>query len=229
MRRGAAGLLLGLVLAVGSPRPALPSTELAISHQSRVSLNGTTNVNSWRCSGDSLGGGAAVTASPTDLSQLLAEWEARPSGSRLDSPAESPELWRATLELRIPVAALDCANRPMERDLRRALRAAAYPEIRYRFRRLREAWFTPAGSVSSFTLVAEGDLTLAGETRPVAITVTATRQGQLFRLRGNLPLQMSDFGIQPPVALLGLIRARDELWVSVDLELTAPATQKPPS
>ena len=44
-----------------------------------------------------------------------------------------------------------------------------------------------------------------------------------FRLRGGLPLRMTDFGIQPPVALFGLIRARDELWVSVDLNVELAA------
>ena len=76
----------------------------------------------------------------------------------------------------------------------------------------------------AFALRVEGEITLAGTSRPVTIDVTATQLApNRFRLRGGLPLRMTDFGIQPPVALFGLIRARDELWVSVDLNVELAA------
>jgi hypothetical protein len=229
MRRAAGRVALALALALSAGRPAgaQPSTELAISSRSHIWLDGTTNVNSWRCSGDDVGGVAEVNASPEALVQRLAEWESRPDGTRLETPASSAGDLRAMLDLRIPIAALDCANGPMERDMRRALRADRFPEIHYTFRRLREARFTPAGSVPAFTLVVEGDLTLAGRTQPVAFTVTSTRHGDHFRLRGGLRVKMTDFDIEPPVAMLGIIRARDELWVSLDVELSVLSSDAP--
>jgi polyisoprenoid-binding protein YceI len=192
---------------------------LEVTPRSRVVLDGRTNVNRWRCSGDSMSGGAAVSGSAGTLAHQLDAWEALPTGTRLEGSADLD----ATVELRVPIDGLGCGNRAMERDLRHALRAPTHPEIRYRFRGVREARFTPtAAGAPAYTLLVDGELTLAGSTRPVALRVIAARDGERFRLRGTLPLKMTDFGIRPPVALLGLIHAADELEVTLDVELVAP-------
>jgi len=211
---------LGAVSVLVPVAAAAATTSLEVAPRSRVALDGTTNVSRWHCAGDGLSGVAAIDGSPTVLAHQLDAWETLPSGSRLSGGATD---LGATLELRVPVASLGCGNGAMERDLRRALQAPAHPEIRYRFRGLREARFTPsAAGAPVYTLVVDGELTLAGKTQPVAITVVATRQGERFRLRGAVPLRMSDFGVAPPVALLGLIHAADELQVTLDVELVAP-------
>jgi hypothetical protein len=221
--RLAAPALLVLQLLAAAPA-ARATTELRLLPTSQVWLDGKTNVNAWQCVGDSLGAELSIGASAGELERRLGDWQRRPGGSRLDGPAELPAGWDAEVELRIPIAALECGNAAMEHDMRKALRAASYPQIGYRFVRLREARYTPAGAVPAFALRVEGEISLAGTSRPVTIEVTATQLApDRFRLRGGLPLRMTDFGIQPPVALFGLIRARDELWVSVDLEVTLPA------
>ena len=40
-----------------------------------------------------------------------------------------------------------------------------------------------------------------------------------FRVRAELPLRMTDFGIKPPSALFGAIRAKNSLTVRFDLTL----------
>ena len=217
--RIAAPALLVLQLLAAAP-PADATTELRLLPSSQVWLDGKTNVNAWQCVGDSLGAELSIGAPAAELERRLGDWQRRPSGSRLDGAGEQRAGWDAEVELRIPVKALECGNAAMEHDMRKALRAAQYPEIGYRFVRLSEARYAPAGAVPAFALRVEGEITLAGASRPVTIDVTATQLGPgRFRLRGGLPLRMTDFGIQPPSALLGLIRARDELWVSVDLNV----------
>jgi hypothetical protein len=217
MRLSAPALLvLQLVAAV----PVFAATELRLLPASQVWLDGTTNVHAWHCAGGSLDAELSIDAPVADLDRRLADWQRRPSGSRLDGPGELPASWAAEVELRIPISALRCGNAAMEHDMRKALRADRYPEIGYRFVRLREARYVPAGAVPSFALQVEGEISLAGTSRLVVIDVTATRlTAHHYRLRGGLPLRMTEFGIKPPVALLGLIRARDEIWVSVDLEI----------
>jgi hypothetical protein len=219
----AAPAVLVLQLLAAAP-PAGATTELRLLPSSQVWLDGKTNVNAWQCVGDSLRADLSIHAAAADLERRLGDWQRRPSGSRLDGVGEQTAGWDAEVELRIPVKALECGNAAMEHDMRKALRAAQYPEIGYRFVRLSEARYAPAGSVPAFALRVEGEITLAGASRPVTLDVTATQLApHRYRLRGGLPLRMTDFGIEPPVALLGLIRARDELWVSVDLEVTLPA------
>ncbi|HEV8240148.1 MAG TPA: YceI family protein [Thermoanaerobaculia bacterium] len=221
--RLAAPALLVLQLLAAAP-PARATTELRLLPSSQVWLDGKTNVNAWQCVGGSLGAELAIAAPAGELERRLGDWQRRPSGARLDGSAEESASWDAEVELRIPIAALECGNAAMEHDMRKALRAAQYPQIGYRFVRLSEARYVPAGAVPAFALRVEGEISLAGASRPVTIDVTATQLAPgRYRLRGGLPLRMTDFGIQPPVALLGLIRARDELWVSVDLSVALAA------
>ena len=221
MRLAAPALLAFQLLAA---LPALAATELRLLPSSQVWLDGKTNVHAWQCVGDSLRAELSIAAPAADLERRLGDWQRGPSGARLDGAGERAAGWDAAVELRIPIQALECGNPAMEHDMRKALRAAKYPEIGYRFVRLREARYAPAGAVPAFALRVEGEISLAGASRPVTIDVTATQlASRRFRLRGGLPLRMTDFGIEPPVALLGLIRARDELWVSVDLEVTLPS------
>jgi hypothetical protein len=221
--RIAAPALVVLQLLAAAP-PARATAELRLLPSSQVWLDGKTNVNAWQCVGDSLRAELSVGAPAAELERRLGEWQRRPSGSRLDGDGEQAAGWDADVELRIPIQALECGNAAMEHDMRKALRAAQYPEIGYRFVRLGEARYAPAGAVPAFALRVEGEITLAGASRPVTIDVTATRIAPgRFRLRGGLPLRMTDFGIEPPVALLGLIRARDELWVSIDLTVELAA------
>lgn len=214
--------LVALQLALLS-HPALAATELRLRPASRVWLDGTTNVHAWQCVGDSLGALLSIDATVVELENRLGDWERLPTGSRVDRPGDVAASWNAEVQLRIPIASLECGNAAMEHDMRKALRAAEYPEIGFRFLRLLEARYVPAATVPSYALKVEGVVSLAGARRPVAMDATATRLGaNRFRLRGGMPLRMTDFGIKPPVALLGLIRARDELWVSVDLEVSLP-------
>ena len=105
----------------------------------------------------------------------------------------------------------------MNRDFLDALKAMSHPEIVFQ---LMEAAVveTPTGADDWYRLRVRGHLTIAGTTRVVE-TVVLGRQlenGQ-FQLRGSKELTMTEFGVQPPVALLGLIKAKDQIEVHFDL------------
>jgi hypothetical protein len=122
----------------------------------------------------------------------------------------------ATVEIFIPVASFDCGQDRMNRDLLSALRAKEHPVIRYRLNRaeLLEAYARGA----SYLLRTTGQLSIAGTERTVDITVAGkTRQDGLFEVEGAATLRMSDFGIDPPTAMLGMIKVHDEITVRFDL------------
>ncbi len=117
-------------------------------------------------------------------------------------------------ELRVPVSAIRCGNRQMERDLRRSLRADEYPDIEFRLGALPPI---PPGR-ERFTATIHGVLSLAGASKDVALRVDAERLDVArYRLSARLPLRMTDFAITPPTALFGMIRARDELVVQLEM------------
>ena len=70
----------------------------------------------------------------------------------------------------------------------------------------------------SFVMRVEGDLTVAGVTRRVEVSLEGVRlDHRLVHAQGKTELVMSDYEIDPPRALLGLIEVRDQLTVHFDL------------
>jgi polyisoprenoid-binding protein YceI len=59
----------------------------------------------------------------------------------------------------------------------------------------------------------EGDLTLAGNTRPLTADLEMTADG---RARGTIPLTQSDWGIKPYRGLMGALKVRDAVEIVFD-------------
>jgi len=67
-------------------------------------------------------------------------------------------------------------------------------------------------------LVVEGQLTMAGTTRPVALQLDVGVDG---RVAGTIPLTQSDWEIKPYRGLMGALKVRDSLDIVLDARLPA--------
>lgn len=65
-------------------------------------------------------------------------------------------------------------------------------------------------------LTVEGDLTMAGSTRPVTAQLDVGADG---RVSGTIPLTQSDWDIKPYRGLMGALKVRDELEIVIDAGL----------
>lgn len=196
-----------------------PVTRLTVAPGSRFWLEGTTNVSSWACRSERIHGSVEVDAPAAVVSALLERAVGTAPGEVAGAAGELPN---PRLRLGIPVAALACGNRLMERDLRNALRAAEHPAVVYEYERVTD--LAPLGGSAAgtrrFGIGVEGDLALAGSERKVRTRVVGERLAPgLYRVTGELDLRMTDFGVQPPTALMGMIEAHDPLRVRFDLRL----------
>ncbi len=70
-------------------------------------------------------------------------------------------------------------------------------------------------SADGGVLSVQGDLTLVGATRPVALDVTVDDG----RLRGSVVVKQSDWGIKPYSALFGALKVADEIELAIDVSL----------
>ncbi|MBE2186815.1 MAG: YceI family protein [Rhodothermales bacterium] len=133
----------------------------------------------------------------------------RPTGS-FQGEANGTSLTSVSnLTVTIPVATLDCRNGTMNSNLRRAMNASAQPTVRFAL---------ASATVSGRTISGNGQLTINGTTKPVAIRAEAqAADGGGFRLTGSVPVVMSQFGITPPVAMMGTMRTGDRVTVSFDV------------
>ena len=67
-------------------------------------------------------------------------------------------------------------------------------------------------------LTVEGDLTMAGATRPIAAQLDVGDDGTV---RGTIPLTQSDWGIKPYRGLMGALKVRDQLEIVIAAPLPA--------
>lgn len=196
-----------------------PATHLIAGPRSTVVLIGTSNVAAWRCTGTTMTASMEVAASLEKINDVIDRvesgdigiWMADPAAGRFPAPAFS---------LEVPVRTFRCTGgKPMEADMQKALRAERSPTIRFLLQNLRGAVTHDIDSHSYQGSVA-GQLSLAGTTRDINIEVKAQRLARnRFRLSAKLPLHMSDFGIKPPTAFFGMVKASDALLVRFDLTL----------
>ena len=114
----------------------------------------------------------------------------------------------------VPVTALKCQSGPMDRAMRKAMRAEVDTT------RLIEGHFTtdPGRPDSSRAKYLLGTLTVSGVTQQVAFASDVERLGDgTLRVRSTIPLTLRDFQVNPPRVLFGAVRARDAIAVEVDL------------
>jgi polyisoprenoid-binding protein YceI len=95
----------------------------------------------------------------------------------------------------------------------RVLETAKYPEI---------AFLSTSVSASElgegrYQANLNGNLTLHGMTRPIAIPTQVTLLGDMLRAGGEFPLLQSNFGIAPVSVAGGTLKLKDEIKFAFDI------------
>ena len=103
----------------------------------------------------------------------------------------------------------------MDRGMYGALKADDHPEIIYELTSVSEMTMTDD---TTFTLVTVGNLTIAAETREVAIPVEGVKKedGNLH-FSGTHALLMTDYGLKPPSLMFGAYRTGNELVITFEV------------
>lgn len=187
-------VLLVLTPLLSGAQMATSQIRLRLAEESQLWIEGSSSVNTFTCDAGTIDGTGFL------------ETEA------------SPDSREAVAELTVPVQQFDCGKSRMNQDLYDALKAKTYPQIRFRLSKAELAAPTTDTGAYPLPLRVTGRLTIAGEERPVTLAVQGHQQPNgTYQATGSLPLLMSDFGVDPPTALLGLIKAHDAITVHFNL------------
>ncbi|MDG5767538.1 YceI family protein [Balneolales bacterium ANBcel1] len=135
----------------------------------------------------------------------------------------APNAARLHVNLKIPIESFDCGHSRMNRDMYEALRSDTYDYITFEFEQAEPIEKGSAmpdslfdGGYSPFMI--NGVLNVAGVDRQVSLVTQGRKEEEgRYRVRGHKEISMPDFDIEPPTALRGLIRAREDLTVFFDL------------
>ena len=121
----------------------------------------------------------------------------------------------ASLSLRVPVAGLKSEHKGLDKNLRKALAADEHPDIVFAL----SSYAVEASSDGRRTIVADGALSVAGVTKTRELRATLEEKDGALVLEGEHALLMTDFGVKPPTALLGTVRAKNRVVVRFRLDL----------
>jgi hypothetical protein len=174
--------------------PAVESRPFQIMSGSQLYLKGTSNVTPFTC--------YCQQAFPLQQYTMTLK------------PQSNSAVFQET-RLQLQTKKLDCGNRGMNRDMHHTLKADAYPHISIR---LQEVQFRSGSKGGLGTLTAKAILTVTGQSRTVHMQVKAEESAQnIYRFVSALSMKMTDFGITPPTALMGLVKVDDKIDIHFDL------------
>ena len=123
-------------------------------------------------------------------------------GSSAPAPGFADGVQSATLT--VPVADFECPDEEMTEHLLDAMKPAEFAEITFRL-----ASYEPSGGGAQ----ASGDLTIQAVTMPVSFPISLSSSAAGVEIAGELRLDMTEYGVEPPVVLLGLLRVRPDIRI----------------
>ena len=108
----------------------------------------------------------------------------------------------------------------MDKKAHDALKENKSPEITFKQQSL-ESLNSANGQVSGKV---KGNLTIAGKTKPVTISFSGKVLNNTLQITGSMPINMSDFGIEPPTAMLGALKTGDAVTLNYSFEFNPNLT-----
>ena len=203
---------------------ASDSGRFVIQPEGELGLKGRATLRSWRFESRQVLGSVELEASLEEINGLIDRVDTmlrkRPRVTKRD--ANLSMCGPLQIQVSVPVGSLTSGNPGMTRDMYKALKKNQFPMIRYEFTRLVGIPVPQKTDtlVTRFKLKVEGTLEIAGKKKSILMDVMVERhKNDRFKIFGKKRVKMTDFGITPPSAFFGLIRAHDQVDIIFDLAL----------
>jgi polyisoprenoid-binding protein YceI len=194
----ALGLLIAGATAMAQDAERRPVTLAA----GRVTIAGTSNIHEY-------------TAQTTNVRLTRVKLADGVSGPALWDQIVTPGALEA-FDIAIPAKTLSSPKEGLDKNMHKALKVEQHPDITFRFVRLEPG---EAG-----TLKGVGVLKIAGVEREVSLTLKTAPQNGTLSVTGSVGLLMTDFGIAPPKAMLGMLKTDPKVTITFEIQLAVPQT-----
>jgi hypothetical protein len=167
-----------------------------------LAINGTTNVVGFRLlhNGDKLlGRSVTMTASQNQNKIYLSQ-----------------------NQLAIQVNNFSSDNVMALRDFKKLIKSDAYPQIKVQLNYIETS---PGNEKNAYSKGnASVNITITGVTHQYSIPVSSNTQNEYISVVGGKKISIRDFGLQPPVEMMGLIKVSE--WISIDFRMVCRLTFK---
>ena len=191
-------VILGILLAgpslSGAQSSSIPGN-ITIEEGGKVWIDGSAGPVNFQCNAERLSGAGEIENSSNPQATVQGNGQ-------------------VTISVKLPVKALNCGKRAMNKDMYEALKSERFPTIHYK---LLDAHLVdePLDSTNQWMKIrTRGIMEIAG----VEDTTSFDVQGKLlsnnrFQVKGSKNIHMDTFRIDPPRAMFGLIKANEKLIV----------------
>jgi hypothetical protein len=146
-------------------------------------ISGTSTIRGWSCSAK---GAVAVT----------------PGAPGAAAPGFPSGVQAATLT--VLHKDITCANDEMTEHMHQAMKSDTFKEIVFRLEK-----YAPSGA----SVDVSGSMTILGVTKPVTVPLTLTPGAAGVEVEGATSLDMTAYGVEPPVVMLGMLRVRPQIRI----------------
>jgi hypothetical protein len=106
--------------------------------------------------------------------------------------------------LTVPVKGFTCPEAEMTEHLMQAMKPEQFPEIVYKVEK-----YEIAGAQAQAT----GTMTIQGKSQPLTVPVGVKASGAGAALEGNTRLDMTTYGVEPPVVMLGMLKVGPQIRI----------------
>lgn len=110
-----------------------------------------------------------------------------------------------SLKVNAEAESLKSGTRGLDSNAYKALKTGQHKQISFTLKEL-------TGTAPNFT--AKGDFTIAGVTKSASFPVKMTQNGNNLIFEGSYDTKLTNFSIDPPTALMGTVKTRDEVTIS---------------
>jgi polyisoprenoid-binding protein YceI len=139
----------------------------------------------------------------------LHKWEAVAQSLTISAVKEG-DLYKS-LNLAVGVKGLKSnENASMDKNMYKALEASKFEEIHFAM---------ASYEIKGEDVTAKGALTIHGTVKDVELKGKISQAGGNLAVKGSHDLLMSDYGIKPPVMMLGTVRVADKVTIAYDFTL----------
>jgi polyisoprenoid-binding protein YceI len=195
----AAAAALMLSVALGASNGAPPPLGL---DSARITIAGTSNVH-------------AYTAATTTVRIIAAGLRNDAMGETVWTKAFEPGAVER-FEIAVPATTLKSDKDGLDKNMYKALKTQEHADITFKLTRFE---VTAVGAARAI-----GTLRIAGVEREVAFDVKAERKGSVLAVSGALDLLMTDYGITPPKAMLGMLKTDPKITVTFEAVIAIALT-----
>lgn len=186
-------LLIAFLFATGAA--FAQDITLNASESSSMIIDGDSNVHNWEAEVTEVNGSLVLQ----NIESVTAE-------------SLTPESFK-TLSLTIPVEGIDAESGGLKRNIHRYMEKDDYPNVTFELSNVTDI----SNQDGSLLITGNGVITVIGNDYNAEMQVTATIENGNIQFTGEKQLLMTDFGIDPPTAVFGTIRSKDEVIMKFDV------------